>query len=131
MLDHGNVGHDHMVAGAEVGRHAGKHARTQSLVSVLADDFDGEGVGGRVNGWVDEVHLTCEGLSGVRLHGDVEGHVFADVGEQAFRHVDEHLDGLDLLHDEDGHLHTVHVALVVIAGGYHTVDGATEVGVLG
>ena len=131
LLDHGAVGDDHVVVGAEVGRHAGKHTRTQLLVGVLADYFNGEGVCRRADCGVDEVHLALEGLARIRLNGDFKVHVLADVGEQGLRHVDEHFDGLDLLHHEDGLSHAVHVAFVVVAGRHHAVDGAAEIGVLG
>ena len=131
LFDNGNVGDDHMVVGAEVGSNSCKHTRTQLQVGILADDLNREGVCGSAYGGIDDVHFALEGLARIRFNSNIKFHVLVDIGEQTFRHVDEHLYGLYLLHHEDGLRHAVHVASVVVAGGHHAVDGTAEIGVLG
>ena len=60
LLDDGDIGNHNVMVSAEVGRHAGEHTRTQALVGILADDLDGEGVGGGADSGVEQVHLSFE-----------------------------------------------------------------------
>ena len=101
LLDDGHIRNHDVVVGTKVGAHSGKHARAQFLILVLHDDFDRESVGIGVDGRVDEIDLALEHFAWIGIGGDIEQHAFVDLGEEAFRDVDEHLHGSDLLDDED------------------------------
>ena len=131
LFDHGDIRNHDVVIGAEVGRHAGKHAWAQALAFVLANHLNGKSVGGCIDGGVEQVHLARERLARVGIDVDVKLHAFMNLRKQAFRHVDQHFHRLDLLDHEDRQGHAVHVALVVVACGHHSVDGAAEIGVFG
>ena len=131
LLADGLVGHHHAVRGAEVQRHAGKHAGANALVGVVDGHLHGECAGVRIHGRIHDRNLARESLAGIGVERNVaDGHAHLHVAHEALAHVQHQLHGVDLLHHEHGLLAVVEVAVVIVAGSHHAVDGAHQACIL-
>ena len=118
-----------MLLGAEVEGGAGKHAGAHGLVGVGQAQLDGEGVGGGVDGRIDQRHLGVVFLAGQGVETDDGAVALLHAAEILLADVDEQLHGTYLLDGEHGAA-GVEVAVVVVAGRHDARDGAQQRGVL-
>ena len=85
----------------ETDRHASKHPRADTLVTIVDFDLNGECACSRVDSRVNQADFSFEYFVSVYIQPDIDIFSFFYFCEEAFGYVDQQFDRTDLFYGED------------------------------